>query len=85
MISSNRHQDIDQKEAVDHSYGLMDSMSTADKDFVISTLRFNVNNCHDPVDFSKPPKRFWRISWAAITSKLIGKSMARRPINTMDL
>ena len=82
---SNRHQDIDQKEDFDRSYVLIDSMSTADQDVVSSKDRFSVTNFHCPVDFSKPPKRFWRISWAAITSKLIGKGMALSPINRMDL
>ena len=85
MISSNLHQDIDHMEPVDRSSVLLDSISTADKDLVISTVRFNVANFHDPVDFSMRPKRFWRMSWVAITSKLVGKGMASSPMNRMDL
>ena len=85
LILWNRHQDIDHKEPVDRSYVLMYSISTADKDLVSSQDRFSVNNFHDPVDFSKPPKRFWRMSWVAITSKLVGKGMDCSPINRMDL
>ena len=85
MISSNLHQDTDHKEPVDRSSVLLDSISTADKDLVISTVRFNVANFHDPIDFSMRPKRFWRMSWVAITSKLVGKGMDCSPINRMDL
>ena len=63
-----------------------DSECLEDKEITMcsgmSFRQFSLTQWTAHVDLSRPPKRFWRTSWCAITRKLM--NVQREPRPTMD-